>query len=197
MRCRVIQDDASYRVHSQVHLRVEGIEKYLASGMIRGIGPVYAKKLLRAFGDKVFDVIEADGELDTIVAAVPPMIGAEYLTAAVLANLWRGMDAAFDAQLADNVIGESILLSAIHGEARNRDCRNVDHRRAERMIPDQAAMLGKVVMVGAEPGQVLRRKTVFAAARIASNQTVAIIEYMLKSGEWNQNVLRLFLCFLS
>jgi exodeoxyribonuclease V alpha subunit len=39
---------------------VEGIEKYLASGMIRGIGPVYAKKLLRAFGDKVFDVIEAE-----------------------------------------------------------------------------------------------------------------------------------------
>jgi exodeoxyribonuclease V alpha subunit len=36
---------------------VEGIEKYLASGMIRGIGPVYAKKLLRAFGEKVFDVI--------------------------------------------------------------------------------------------------------------------------------------------
>ena len=27
--------------------------------MIRGVGPVYAKKLVRAFGDKVFDVIEA------------------------------------------------------------------------------------------------------------------------------------------
>jgi exodeoxyribonuclease V alpha subunit len=38
----------------------EGIQKYLGSGMIRGIGPVYAKKLLRAFGDKVFDVIEAE-----------------------------------------------------------------------------------------------------------------------------------------
>jgi exodeoxyribonuclease V alpha subunit len=38
----------------------EGIEKYLASGMIRGIGPVYAKKLLRAFGEKVFDVIETE-----------------------------------------------------------------------------------------------------------------------------------------
>ncbi len=38
----------------------EGIEKYLGSGMIRGIGPVYAKKLLGAFGDKVFDVIEAE-----------------------------------------------------------------------------------------------------------------------------------------
>src|SRR3979490_2347569 len=39
---------------------VEGIGKYLASGMIRGIGPVYAKKLLRAFGEEVFDVIEAE-----------------------------------------------------------------------------------------------------------------------------------------
>jgi exodeoxyribonuclease V alpha subunit len=39
---------------------IDGIEKYLASGMIRGIGPVYAKKLVRAFGEKVFDVIEAE-----------------------------------------------------------------------------------------------------------------------------------------
>ena len=37
----------------------DGIEKYLSSGMIRGVGAVYAKKLLRAFGEKVFDVIEA------------------------------------------------------------------------------------------------------------------------------------------
>jgi ATP-dependent exoDNAse (exonuclease V) alpha subunit len=39
---------------------VEGIEKYLGSGMIRGIGPVYAKKLVRAFGEKVFEVIEQE-----------------------------------------------------------------------------------------------------------------------------------------
>src|SRR6202043_2158918 len=38
----------------------EGIEKYLGSGMIRGIGPIYAKKLVRAFGDAVFDVIEQE-----------------------------------------------------------------------------------------------------------------------------------------
>jgi ATP-dependent exoDNAse (exonuclease V) alpha subunit len=37
----------------------DGIEKYLSSGMIRGVGPVYGKKLVRAFGEKVFDVIEA------------------------------------------------------------------------------------------------------------------------------------------
>ena len=37
----------------------DGIEKYLSSGMIRGIGPAYAKKLLRDFGENVFDIIEA------------------------------------------------------------------------------------------------------------------------------------------
>src|SRR6201988_1353947 len=41
---------------------LDGIEKYLGSGMIRGIGPVYAKKLVRAFGAKVFDTIEAEPE---------------------------------------------------------------------------------------------------------------------------------------
>jgi exodeoxyribonuclease V alpha subunit len=38
---------------------IEGMEKYLASGMIRGVGPVYAKRLIQAFGDKVFDVIQS------------------------------------------------------------------------------------------------------------------------------------------
>ena len=41
---------------------LDGIEKYLGSGMIRGIGPVYAKKLVGVFGEKVFDVIEAEPE---------------------------------------------------------------------------------------------------------------------------------------
>src|ERR671919_301701 len=40
----------------------DGIEKYLASGMVRGVGPAYARRLVRAFGDKVFDVIEATPE---------------------------------------------------------------------------------------------------------------------------------------
>lgn len=37
---------------------LEGIEKYLGSGMIKGIGPVYAKKLVLAFGENVFQIIE-------------------------------------------------------------------------------------------------------------------------------------------
>ncbi|TWB01005.1 SF1B family DNA helicase RecD2 [Gluconacetobacter diazotrophicus] len=39
---------------------VEGIERYLGSGMIRGIGPVYAKRLVKAFGEAVFDLIEQE-----------------------------------------------------------------------------------------------------------------------------------------
>ena len=39
---------------------LEGIEKYLGSGMIRGIGPVYATKLVRAFGAAVLELIEQE-----------------------------------------------------------------------------------------------------------------------------------------
>ena len=47
-------------LRSSAPTSVEGIQTYLASGMIRGIGPVYAKKMVRAFGEQVFDIIEAD-----------------------------------------------------------------------------------------------------------------------------------------
>lgn len=48
------------------HLRVvppstlEGIEKYLGSGMVKGIGPHFARQLVRAFGERVFEVIEQE-----------------------------------------------------------------------------------------------------------------------------------------
>ena len=38
----------------------EGIEKYLGSGMVKGIGPVYARKLVAAFGERIFDTIEQE-----------------------------------------------------------------------------------------------------------------------------------------
>src|SRR5205085_1489405 len=39
---------------------VDGIERYLGSGMIRGIGRVNARKLVQAFGEGVFEVIEQE-----------------------------------------------------------------------------------------------------------------------------------------
>ena len=59
----------------------DGIEKYLSSGMIRGIGPVYAKKLVRAFGEKVFDIIEAAPERLREVDGIGPVRAAGILVA--------------------------------------------------------------------------------------------------------------------
>lgn len=59
----------------------DGIERYLASGMIRGIGPVYAKKLVRMFAEQVFDVIEATPERLREVEGIGP-VRAKRITAA-------------------------------------------------------------------------------------------------------------------
>ena len=58
----------------------DGIEKYLGSGMIRGIGPVYATKLVTAFGDKVFEVIERKPERLREVPGIGP-VRAGHITA--------------------------------------------------------------------------------------------------------------------
>lgn len=39
-----------------------GIEKYLGSGLIKGIGPVMAKRIVKLFGEKTLDVIEHEAE---------------------------------------------------------------------------------------------------------------------------------------
>ena len=41
---------------------LEGIEKYLGSGMVKGIGPHFAKILVKAFCEEVFTVIETEPE---------------------------------------------------------------------------------------------------------------------------------------
>lgn len=39
-----------------------GIEKYLASGLIKGIGPVYAKRIVQEFGKETLDIIDQESE---------------------------------------------------------------------------------------------------------------------------------------
>src|SRR5947209_14419470 len=58
--------------------------------------------------------LPAQGELDTMVAAVPPMTGAEYVTTEVLVNLWRSMDSAFDAELAQSKLTVQAFLKSRH-----------------------------------------------------------------------------------
>ena len=41
---------------------VYGIEKYLGSGLVKGIGPVFAKKIVEKFGENTLDIIDETPE---------------------------------------------------------------------------------------------------------------------------------------
>src|SRR3954470_3834465 len=71
-RTHGLQFKASF-LRTTMPTTAEGIEKYLGSGMIRGIGPVYAKKLVRAFGADVFDVIEREADRLREVSGIGPV----------------------------------------------------------------------------------------------------------------------------
>jgi exodeoxyribonuclease V alpha subunit len=85
---------------------VKGMEKYLASGLISGIGPVYAKKIVRHFGDQVFDVIENAPERLREVPGVGPV------KAESLAKAFRGQKAVRDLMvfLQDHDISSSLAI---------------------------------------------------------------------------------------
>jgi len=51
---------------------LSGIEKYLSSGMIRGIGPATAKLLIKAFGEETLDVLYSDPEKLLDVPGIGP-----------------------------------------------------------------------------------------------------------------------------
>jgi len=50
--------------HTTVPATVHGIEKYLGSGLIAGIGPVMAKRIVSRFGKRTLDIIE--NEIETL-----------------------------------------------------------------------------------------------------------------------------------
>ena len=52
----------------------------------------------------------ADEELEFLALGAPPMMGAEYLTGAVLGALWRELDAAFGTELAESQCGVQEFL---------------------------------------------------------------------------------------
>lgn len=53
-------------------------------------------------------------ELNELAFAVPPMLGAEYLTPSVLSELWQAMDAACDAELAEARTSVQEFLKSRH-----------------------------------------------------------------------------------
>jgi exodeoxyribonuclease V alpha subunit len=75
------QQFKAHFMRSSAPTSIDGIEKYLSSGMIRGIGPVYAKKMVKAFGEKVFEVIEVEPDRLRQVEGIGP-VRAQRITAA-------------------------------------------------------------------------------------------------------------------
>ncbi len=71
-------------IHTAPPSSLEGIERYLGSGLIRGVGPVFARKLVEAFGDKVFDVI------DTHPGRLRDVDGIGPTRAAQIVQAWSG-----------------------------------------------------------------------------------------------------------
>jgi exodeoxyribonuclease V alpha subunit len=49
---------------------LQGMQRYLGSGMVKGIGPIYAARIVEAFGEETFDVIDATPERLTGVAGI-------------------------------------------------------------------------------------------------------------------------------
>src|SRR5262249_30252664 len=119
---------------------VEGIEKYLASGMIRGIGPVYAKKLLHAFGEKVFDIIEAAPDRLQEVDGIGP-IRAGRITAAwaeqkaageIMFSLHsHGVGTAGAVRIYKTYGGDAVQVMSENPYRRARDIRGIGFKTAD------------------------------------------------------------------
>ncbi len=60
---------------------IERIEKYLGSGMIRGIRPVYARRMVRRFGQDVFDIIKVSPERLCEIEGIGPSRAARIVSA--------------------------------------------------------------------------------------------------------------------
>ena len=89
-------------------MTLDGIEQYLGSGMIRGIGPADAKRLVRAFGKAaVFDIIEADPSRLREVEGIGPVRA-------------KGIAAGWAAQ---KVVREILLFLHAHGVGTSRAVR--------------------------------------------------------------------------
>jgi exodeoxyribonuclease V alpha subunit len=59
----------------------EGIEKYLASGLIKGIGPAFAQRLVKRFGTAVLEVIESTPQRLFEVEGIGPLRHAKITAA--------------------------------------------------------------------------------------------------------------------
>jgi len=74
---------AAYEWEETLPATAYGIEKYLGSGMIKGIGPIFAKRIVQQFGADTLNIIEA--ETDRLIDV--PGIGKKRIT--MIKSAWQ------------------------------------------------------------------------------------------------------------
>jgi len=94
-------------IHTAPPTSMDGIERYLGSGLIRGIGPVFARKLVEAFGANVFEVI------DTHPGRLRDVDGIGPARAAQIVEAWSGQ----------KVIRDIMVFLYAHGVGTSRAVR--------------------------------------------------------------------------
>lgn len=73
-----------FKVESYLSIRpstTQGIERYLASGLVEGIGPAMAKRIVAHFGKETLDVLESDPKRLTEVEGIGPVRAARITDA--------------------------------------------------------------------------------------------------------------------
>jgi non-specific serine/threonine protein kinase len=110
MGARLAEWFAAGHGHGLLHLGAADVETPLPPELVywRDFGARYVTAVCTQ-GQAERGALEAvpppvAAELESLAAAVPPMPGAEYLTAEVLANLWRAVDQTFHEELARSTL---------------------------------------------------------------------------------------------
>lgn len=62
MNARYGRQFCAERFEETLPATVYGIEKYLGSGLVKGIGPVFARKIVEKFGENTLDIIDETPE---------------------------------------------------------------------------------------------------------------------------------------
>ena len=132
---------------------LEGIEAYLGSGMIKGIGRAMAGKLVAAFGEQVFEVIERQPERLREVPGIGRGLAGRITTA------WRDQRAVRDIMLFLHSHGLSPLRAARIFEAYGERAIQAGQREP---LPARAGDPRHRLRLGRPAGRAARHRRGFA-----------------------------------
>lgn len=136
-----------------------GIERYLGSGMIKGIGPVYAGKLVRAFGTAVFDVIEQTPdrlrEIEGIGALRAKRIAAGWADQKIIREIMlflqsHGVSTTRAVRIYKTYGTDAVAVVSENPYRLARDIRGIGFKTADQIA--EALGIGKTSMIRARAG---------------------------------------------